>query len=115
MKNKIRKAISISVIVLILFSFINITATVEAHAGGTIILPTDMTYIVDGTNINIDIDKIGDSPIEGSGAMTHNCYAGVGKCRGKSTQFFYRINSIASSPGGGAKTTVGSFYIYVDK
>ena len=32
MKDKIRKAISISVIVLILFSFIYMTATVETHA-----------------------------------------------------------------------------------
>ena len=108
MKDKIRKAISIPVIVLILFSFINITATVETHAA-------DMTYTANGRTVNIDIDKISVASMEGAGAINHNCYSGVGKCAGKSKLYYFRVNSEASISGVGAKTTVGSFYIYVDK
>ena len=64
MKNKIKKAVSISVIVLILFS-LNIAATVETHAA-------DMSYTVDGRNVDIDIDKVSVVSMEGAGAINHN-------------------------------------------
>ncbi len=108
MKGKINKTISISVIVLILFSFINIAETAST-------VPADMKYIVDGRNVDIDIDKVAVVNMEGSGAINHNCYSGVGKCAGKGKLYYFRINSVASLTGVGAKTTVGSFYIYVDK
>lgn len=108
MKDKIRKPISIPIIVLILFSFISIAATVQSHAA-------DMSYTVDQRNVDIDIDKISVANMEGAGAINHNCYSGVGKCAGKGKLYYFRVNSEASLPGVGAKTTVGSFYIYVDK
>ncbi|MEN8262084.1 MAG: pilus assembly PilX N-terminal domain-containing protein [Nitrospirota bacterium] len=74
----------------------------------------DMTYVVDGTTVSIDIDKVSAAKSEGFAIMTHNCYEGVGRCDGKGAIYF-RVNSEASIPGIGAQTTAGSFYIYVDK
>ena len=108
MKNKIRKSISISVIVLIMFSFISIAATVQTYAA-------DMSYTVGERNVDIDIDKISAVFMEGAGVINHNCYSGVGKCAGKGRKFYFRVNSEASLTGVGAKTTVGSYYIYIDK
>ena len=108
MKDKIRKAISIPVIVLILFSYINIAETAGTTAA-------DMTCTVDGRTVDIDIDKVSVVNMEGSGAINHNCYSGVGKCAGKGKLYYFRINSVASLTGVGARTTAGSFYIYVDK
>ncbi len=74
----------------------------------------DMTYVVDGVTVNIDIDKMHPKNDEGNALIAHNCYSGVGRCGGKNPVYF-RVNSEASMAGVGANKTVGSFYIYVDK
>lgn len=94
-------------------SLIDELRTISFDADSTDLSP-DMTYAVDGTTVSIDIDKMNAGKAEGFAIMTHNCYSGVGRCGGKNPVYF-RVNSEASIAGVGAKTTVGSFYIYVDK
>jgi hypothetical protein len=76
---------------------------------------TDMSFITGNLNVSIDIDKAGDTSMEGGGAINHNCYSGVGKCAGKSKLYFYRINSEAVNAATGTKSVTGALYMYVDK
>jgi hypothetical protein len=75
----------------------------------------DMVFSTGNLNVSIDIDKAGDTRMEGGGSINHNCYSGVGKCAGKSSLYFYRINSEAVNTALGTRSVTGALYRYVDK
>ena len=75
----------------------------------------DITFTTGNLNVSIDIDKAGDAGMPGGGALTHNCYAGVGKCAGKSKLYFYKINSESIDAALGTRSVTGALYTYIDK
>ena len=75
----------------------------------------DITFTTGNLNVSIDIDKAGVGDMPGGGAINHNCYAGVGKCAGKSKLYFYKINSESIDATLGTRSVTGALYTYVDK
>lgn len=74
--------------------------------------------LTDGGNVNtvdVDVDKLETDAMEGGGKINHNCYKGAGKCAGKGSVYYYRVNSRAYNAAIGSESITASYYRYVDK